>query len=136
MAHIPKQVAAAVVVREGRILVAQRRFDDRLGGHWEFPGGKIEPGETAEACLVREFQEEFAMQIEPLHFLARSDHSYELGAVELYAYWARSLSEPVELNAHEEFRWLLPEEIPALKLAPADLPLIERILSDGLPFSD
>jgi 8-oxo-dGTP diphosphatase len=134
--HVPKKVAAALVVRAGRILVAQRRFDDRLGGHWEFPGGKIEEGETAEDCLVREFQEEFAMNIEPLHFFARSDHSYELGTVHLHAYWARSLSEPVELNAHEEYRWLLPEEIPALKLAPADLPLIERILVEGLPFSD
>jgi len=133
---VPKKVAAALVVRQGRILVAQRRFDDRLGGHWEFPGGKIEPGESAEACLVREFQEEFAMDIEPQHFFARSDHSYELGSIELHAYWARPQSEPVELNAHEEYRWLKPEEIPALKLAPADLPLIERILSEGLPFSD
>ena len=134
--HIPKQVAAAVVIRAGRILLAQRRFDDRLGGYWEFPGGKIEPGESAEDCLVREFQEEFAMAIQPLHFLARSDHSYELGAVELYAYWARSLSEPVELNAHEQYRWLLPEEIPLFHLAPADVPLIERILSEGLPFTN
>jgi 8-oxo-dGTP diphosphatase len=129
----PKKVAAALVVREGKILVAQRRLDDRLGGHWEFPGGKIEPGETAEMCLVREFQEEFAMAIEPIEFFATSAHSYELGSVELQAYWARSLSEPVELNAHEEYRWLLPEEIPALKLAPADLPLIERVLNEGLP---
>lgn len=133
---LAKQVAAALVVREGRILVAQRRFDDRLGGHWEFPGGKIEPGETAEDCLIREFQEEFAMMIEPISFFGRSDHTYELGSIELHAYWARSLSEPVELNAHEEFRWLLPEEIPALKLAPADLPLLARVLSEGLPILD
>jgi 8-oxo-dGTP diphosphatase len=132
----PKKVAAALVVRDGRILVAQRRFDDRLGGHWEFPGGKIEPGETPEDCLVREFQEEFAMAIRPHSYFGRSDHTYELGSVELHAYWALSLSEPVELNAHEEYRWLLPEEIPALKLAPADLPLIARVLSEGLPALD
>lgn len=132
----PKQVAAALVVRKGRILVAMRRHDDRLGGHWEFPGGKIEPGETAEACLVREFEEEFAMRIAPHSFFGRSAHSYELGSVELQAYWAQALTEPVELNAHEEYRWLLPEEIPALKMAPADLPLIERVLAEGLPTFD
>src|SRR5438094_906042 len=69
------EVAIAVVVRDGRVLICRRRDDDPvLGGYWEFPGGKLEPGETIEQCLVRELEEEVSIAVRP----ERTDHTREV----------------------------------------------------------
>lgn len=68
-----KQVTAAVIEKDGRVLIAQRKTGDALAGKWEFPGGKLEPGETPEACLRRELREEFGVETEIGDFICSSE---------------------------------------------------------------
>lgn len=125
----PLPVTAAVLLREGRVLLARRPPGDRLAGYWEFPGGKIESGESPEDCLARELREEFGIEARVGDFLARSLHRYPEREVELLAYRVEHLSGEFELRDHDAVRWVLPEEIVPAELAPADRPLVPEILS-------
>ena len=128
-----KLVAAAVVVESGKILIAKRRADGNSPNLWEFPGGKIESGETAESCLEREFEEEFLMEIKVGSFLERSNIQTGKNATKLLAYWATPISQPKELNAHSELAWVSPDELLDYELAPADIPIAHSITRQGLP---
>lgn len=127
----PLPVAAALILRNGNILVARRSGDRHLAGKWEFPGGKIEADETPQDCLVRELREELGMEIEVGGLYASSEHRYAAGVVRLAAYLARPLSEPGALSAHSELRWAAPEELPGLDLAPADVPIALKLAAEG-----
>jgi mutator protein MutT len=118
-------VTAAVIEKEGRILLAQRGEDDRLSGYWEFPGGKVEPGESTRSCLAREIREELGIEVEVREFLCASPFDYDHISVELLAYRCRWVSGEMTPNAHQEVRWILPEGIADLNLAPADRPIAE-----------
>ena len=78
-------VVAGIIERDGLILIAQRKPGDRLAHQWEFPGGKVEPGETPEQALVRELREEFAVETEVGAYVGRSVFAYEHVTVELLA---------------------------------------------------
>src|SRR5437762_4675350 len=78
--------AIAIVVRDGKILVCQRKADDVLGGYWEFPGGKCEDGETLEECLTRELREEIGITVTSPEPLAPIDHAYDHGQVRLHPF--------------------------------------------------
>ena len=78
-------VVIAVVVRDGKVLVCQRRDDDTFGGYWEFPGGKLEPHESHEQCLARELREELAIRIRPLDPLEPIEHDYPHARIRLHA---------------------------------------------------
>lgn len=74
--NIPIDVAAALLFRDGKILIAQRNADSHLGGLWEFPGGKREPGETFEQCLVRELREELGVEVKTGRLFEEITHVY------------------------------------------------------------
>ncbi len=101
-------VTAAVLEKDGRILIARRKRGDRLADKWEFPGGKIEEGETPEACLRRELQEELGIDVSVGGFVGRSCHRYPHGEIELLAYRVTHLSGDFQLHDHEEIRWVSP----------------------------
>ena len=81
-----KRVTAAILMKNGRVLVAQRRGTDKLAGKWEFPGGKIENHETPKQCLIREMKEEFDIKVSIGKFFGESVYRCETGTIQLLAY--------------------------------------------------
>ena len=116
-------VAAAVVEREGRILVTKRQPGVHLEGHWEFPGGKCAPGETLERCLVRELQEELAVEATIESELLATSHDYGERRVELHFFSCRIHGEPAP-QLGQEMRWIARHDLLALPFPPADAELI------------
>ena len=120
-------VVAAILLNKGLFLSAKRSEGKHLAGHWEFPGGKIEPGETPEQCLMRELKEEFTIESEIGEFVAESIFDYGDKRIRLLAYKVKHLSGEFQLIDHDEIRWLPIEGLDSLKWAPADLPIIEAL---------
>ena len=123
-------VAAALIDGQGRVLIAQRPAHKQLGGLWEFPGGKLEPGEAPEAALVRELKEELDLTVEPdaLEPYAFASHAYDdfhlLMPLYVIARWA---GEPVAREA-QALAWVHAQELNAYPMPPADVVLVERLI--------
>ena len=130
-------VAAALVDSEGRILLQQRSPDRFMAGLWEFPGGKVEPGETPEAALVREIEEELGVALEPAELIPASFASAQVGECHmvLLLYLCRGWSgDPQPLDA-SALKWARPAKMVAEEMPPADRPLIaalDALLQAGL----
>jgi 8-oxo-dGTP diphosphatase len=123
-------VAAAVIERADAFLLTRRLKGTHLEDTWEFPGGKCEPGETPEACLVREIREELAAGLEIGELILVTRHDYPERTVELHFFRADLVgAEPVP-QLGQQMRWVPREELPKLDLPPADADLI-RLLSAG-----
>ncbi len=121
-------VAAAVIEnREGRILIARRKAEISLGGYWEFPGGKMEAGETAAECAARELREEMDVRIETGEVVAETTHDYGDKVVRLVAVRAILLDGHVRLHDHDEIRWVTIPEMGDYLFAPADEAIVERL---------
>jgi len=127
-------VTAAVIERDGRLLVTRRLDGTHLAGCWEFPGGKCEPGEEPRAALVREIHEELDAGVEVGREVLRTSHAYPDRVVELRFFEARLLGEPRPLLG-QEMRWVGREELGTLEFPPADAELIRLLAADGTPGS-
>lgn len=123
-------VVAGVIHRDGKVLIARRNDDKHMGGLWEFPGGKIEEGETPQQCIVRELFEEFCINVEAGEFIAESIFDYGEKTVRLLSYGVNYVSGDFVLNDHSEIRWIEKTEFENFEFAPADLPIIEKILHE------
>lgn len=122
------RVAAAVIEEEGRILIAKRKRGDLQGGKWEFPGGKIEDGETPEECLRRELQEELGIETRIGELIGKSRHAFTCQTtIELLAYRAFCLSGTPQPLDHEEIRWVDLKDLHAYEFPPADRPILETL---------
>lgn len=125
--------AVALIDPEGRVLLAQRPEGKMLAGMWEFPGGKIEPDETAEACLMREIREELGVELcarcfAPLTFVS---HAYEQFHLLMLLYVAHRWEGIPQSRERQSLTWKRPREMRAMPMPPADLPLIS-VLEDYL----
>lgn len=120
-------VVGAAIFHQGRCLVALRSASMSLPLKWEFPGGKIEPGESPELALRREIQEELGLEIEVEELLGRGQSTHDGHAVELSVYRAQFLRGELQLSEHAEARWLSDSELPDLEWASADLPIVPRV---------
>ncbi len=115
---------AGIALRNDLVFAARRKPGGSMGGKWEFPGGKLEIGESPEETLVREFREELGLGIRPGALLGESE--FENGGVRfrLRAYRVDFEGEPAFLAEHEEVRWLTRADLEALDLAPSDRSLL------------
>ena len=121
-------VAAAVTLREdGRVLVAQRRPEDMLGGLWEFPGGKRQAGETLEAALRRELEEEMAITLDVGAQIATVRHAYTHFRITLYAFECRLRDGAPQCIECADFKWATLEELHALPMAVTDRRIVRTV---------
>jgi 8-oxo-dGTP diphosphatase len=125
-------VACAVIEHNGLILAAQRSETMSMPLKWELPGGKLESGETPEACLVREVREELAIGISLGRPLPVTTHSYETFTVTLYPFVCTPADGVMTLHEHRAIAWMEPEQMSALDWAEADLPIIAGYLATRL----
>ncbi len=116
-------VVAAVVERGGRFLLTRRQRGSHLAGHWEFPGGKKEAGETDEACLRREMREELGVEIRVGRPIFSTSYAYPDRRVHL-TFYACELLGPPRPQLGQRLRWARREELPRLPLPPADAELV------------
>ncbi len=125
-------VVCALIVRDDRVLLARRPAGKHLALKWEFPGGKVEPGEDAEAALVREIKEELGCEIEVLRALPAHEHEYERGRIRLIPFLCRIAEGSAEPCAHEHdaLAWARVEELMDYDLAPADVPVVRALDSE------
>lgn len=119
------RVACAIIERDGLVLAARRSRSMRMPLRWEFPGGKIEPPESPEACLHRELLEEMGLRIAVKRAMPPSTHAYPDFTVTLYPFVCGILCGEMTLNEHCSVAWLKPEELPALDWVEADRTMIE-----------
>lgn len=124
------RVAAAIIVQEGRVLAAQRGYGEFAGG-WEFPGGKIEPGETPEDACVREAREELGVEVYDLASFFTVEHDYPDAAcpfhLTMHCFLCRKAPGPIRDSEHTSLRWLAPRELMSVAWLPADIELVEKL---------
>lgn len=120
-------VACAIIQMDGLILATQRSATMSLPLKWEFPGGKLEAGESPEQCLQRELQEELAITVRVGQGLPPVTHSYPAFTVTLYPFFCDSLEGTMILHEHSAACWLTPHELPTLDWAEADWPIISQL---------
>ena len=124
----PKRVdvVAGILLKEGRIFATQRGKGEFKGG-WEFPGGKIEPGETPEAALARELREELAVEVSVGPLFCAVEHDYPAFHLSMRCFLCELASgEPVLLE-HDAAKWLAPSELRSVEWLPADVSVVERL---------
>jgi 8-oxo-dGTP diphosphatase len=122
------KATAAILMQNEKVLIARRKARFRFGGKWEFPGGKVEEGETAEQCLIREIKEEFNIDIEIVDFFTESVFQYEHGLFQLLAYEVTWLSGRLDPRDHDEYEWAKPEALLTFDLLPADIPIAMKLI--------
>jgi 8-oxo-dGTP diphosphatase len=118
--------AAALVDVDGRVLICQRPQGKALAGLWEFPGGKVEPGETPEACLIRELEEELGIRVSPpcLAPFVFASHGYESFHLLMPLYLVRRWEGQVARREHAALAWVKPSKLSDYPMPPADPPLV------------
>jgi 8-oxo-dGTP diphosphatase len=127
-------VTAAILVENGKVLIACRRPGASRAGLWEFPGGKVRPGETPEACLRREIREELGIDIAVGKFVGESIHAYEDQSIRLLAYLARIEAGAPVLKDHAAVHWVGFDELARFTFCEADMPFV-RMLREGFECS-
>jgi 8-oxo-dGTP diphosphatase len=125
-----KEVSAAIIIRDQKVLMARRAAGESLAGFWEFPGGKREADETISDCLVREIREELALNIEVLGEFGVSDYQYPGGEIRLIGLLAEIKNGEISMTVHDAVEWIELRKVLDYKLAPADIPLAEKLHDD------
>lgn len=120
------KVVAAVIKDGDKIFATQRGYGEFKDG-WEFPGGKVEPGETPEAALAREIREELDTEIEVGRKIACVEYDYPAFHLSMDCFWAEVISGNLILKEHEASKWLTKNELDSVDWLPADQGLVEKI---------
>ena len=123
------QVTAAIIRRDGQYLICQRAHDDALPLLWEFPGGKLEDGETLEACIVRECLEELAVDIRVLGEFGRTGYPHAGNELAFTFFAAEIVGGEIAVNVHEQVKWVSAAELAEYVFCPADVEIVERIIT-------
>jgi 8-oxo-dGTP diphosphatase len=140
MQHLPKNdqpratkfVIASVIHKDDKVLIAQRAKKDDLYGKWEFPGGKMEPGETEIECLIRELNEEFGILAQVGDYFCSSFFEHKGSPVEMRVYMVPSFAGHMFLHDHKEVRWVKIDELSSYDMPAPDKPIVEQLQLMGL----
>lgn len=125
---MPKKVIAGIITHNGKFLIAQRAKKDALCGKWEFPGGKMEDGETEKECLARELFEEFGIAAEVDEYLCSSFFEHNGAPYEMRAYFVRKFSGDPVLYEHAQIKWITKDQLYDFEYPDPDLPIIAELL--------
>ena len=121
------KVVAAIIEKDGKILFCKRGAGGNCAGLWEFPGGKIEEGETPFEAIIREIKEELSADIEPTEIFCEYPFSYPEKEIYFYFIKAKLVSEKIAPTFHSEIKWLSPLESGELEFCPADISAAEKL---------
>ena len=128
-----KRSVAGIAVRDGRMLVAKRVEGGPIGLRWEFPGGKVEFGESDEAALIREFDEELGIAVKPIKSIGEGSFESASGRRQLAAWLVELPPESVfQLREHSDIAWVAQRELQAIDLADSDRMLLPLLIAEGL----
>lgn len=122
-----RTVTAAIIIRDNTVLLARRSSEEKLSGYWEFPGGKMEVGESLADCLKRELYEELGVKSEAGEVMAQSEYHYDHGSFLLVGMYANLLSHDFKLTVHDQAEWVSIANLLNYQLAPADIPLAKHL---------
>ena len=124
MKHV--EVVAAIIQRDGLVYATQRGYGE-WKDWWEFPGGKVEPGESCEAALIREIREELTVEIQVEQRLYTVEYDYPTFHLVMHCYFCKLASGHLTLLEHEAARWLSQQELDAVEWLPADKVVVEKL---------
>ena len=133
MARDRKLVVAGLIVRDGLVLITQRRADQALPLQWEFPGGKVEAGEAPTAALARELAEEIGVTVEVGRIWDVLFHAYPTFDLVMLVYACRIVEGEPRAVEVADLAWVKATELPRWDILPADRPLVDRLVSEGPP---
>lgn len=120
------EVVAAIIAHENRILATQRGSGEFKDG-WEFPGGKVEPGETPEQAIVREIKEELVVEIAPQKLVTTVEYDYPKFHLTMHCFLSRIVSGKINLLEHEDAKWLARDELDSVDWLPADVEVVQAL---------
>ena len=124
-------MVAALVERDGRYLITQRREAAVLPLLWDFPGGRVEAGETDAAALAREVQERLGVRVEVGQLISFVNHPYEKYAVDMYLYDCKLLDQELSCLAVKDFAWVTSSEMESYPFTPVDEASMSQLLGEG-----
>ena len=122
------EIVAAIIIRDGMVLAAQRGYGDFMGG-WEFPGGKVEEGEGVEDALRREIMEELAVQVKIQRHFGHVEYDYENFHLSMDCFICTVIGGSLTLREHRAYRWLRHDGLDSVEWLPADLGIIKKLKS-------
>ena len=125
-------VVCGLIKKENKFLITRRKPNKSQAGLWEFPGGKVEKSETDIEALKRELKEELGIDIYNVIYFADNHHKYENIEINLKAYECFTDEEPTKLIDHDKFKWCNLDDIRKNDLAPADIPILEKLIQNKI----
>ena len=122
------EVVAAIIKKDDKIFITKRSYGEFID-MWEFPGGKVEVGETQEEALIREIKEELELDITNLNYLTTVEYDYPSFHLIMYCFICEICGGTLSLNAHNDAKWVSLEQLASQKWIPADIEVVEKLLA-------
>ncbi|QRY56348.1 (deoxy)nucleoside triphosphate pyrophosphohydrolase [Sphingobacterium siyangense] len=122
------KVVCGIIFKDDLVLICRRKSEKSLGGYWEFPGGKVEDGESNEESLLRELIEELNLTVKIKRHFFDTVHQYDNGAIELISFICETENIASESTDHDQLEWVKISDLLNWKLAPADIPIAKELI--------